>query len=115
MTELTILKLFTNSQLTGDISSLKNITELTDCELYETQVQGDIAVAFGNCTKMTKLLIRNSNVSGTVEELMQAQISAGRVSGVLDISASKTSVTCNGLPISHKYIDFSDQTIKDSI
>ena len=109
MTELTTLKLFQNSQLTGDISALKNMTELTQCELYETQVQGDIAVAFGNCTKMTKLLIRDSNVTGTVEELMQTQISAGRVSGVLDISAANTSITCDGLLLKgHKYIDFSD-------
>lgn len=112
LTRLQTLKVFTAPYSIGYIDNLSTLVNLVDCELYESNIQGDISAAFGKCVVMTKLLIRDTNVGGALEDLMQAQINAGRVSGVLDVSGSNTNITFNGKPaIGHLYIHFDTQTI----
>lgn len=112
LTKLKTLKVFTAPYSIGYIDNLSALVNLVDCELYESNIQGDISVAFGKSIVMTKLLIRDTNVGGSLEDLMQAQINAGRISGVLDVSGSKTNITFNGKPArGHLYIHFDTQTI----
>lgn len=116
LTSLTTLNIFDNENndvnVVGNIEVLKNLTKLKICNLYANSVIGDITTAFGKCIEMTKLFIRNSNASGTLEELMQAQIAAGRSSGVLDVSGASTNITVGGvLTTGHKYIHFDTQEI----
>lgn len=112
LTRLQTLKVFTAPYSIGYIDNLSALVNLVDCELYESNIQGDISVAFGKSIVMTKLLIRDTNVGGSLEDLMQAQINAGRVSGVLDVSGSNTNITFNGKPMRGRlYIHFDTQTI----
>ena len=67
LTGLTVLELG-NTQVSGDISALKNLTGLTILGLSNTQVSGDIS-ALKNLTGLTTLGLSNTQVSGDISAL----------------------------------------------
>ncbi len=56
------------AQVTGDISSLKNLTQLTDLHLANTQVTGDIS-SLKNLTRLTILSFSYTKVTGDIGSL----------------------------------------------
>ena len=54
--------------LTGDISALQNLTELTNISLYSTQVTGDIS-ALQNLTALTTIRLYSTEVTGSLDSL----------------------------------------------
>ena len=67
LTALTSINL-TNSQVTGDIANLKNLTALTSINLTNSQVTGDIA-NLKNLTALTSINLTNSQVTGDIANL----------------------------------------------
>ena len=57
-----------NTQISGDIANLKNLTALTKLELSNTQISGDIA-NLKNLTALTKLELSNTQISGDIANL----------------------------------------------
>ena len=69
LTQLTFLGLSnTNTQVTGDIANLKNLTQLTSLGLSNTQVTGDIA-NLKNLTQLTSLVLNNTQATGDIANL----------------------------------------------
>ena len=64
LTNLTSLSL-SNTQVNGDISAVKNLTNLTSLSLSNTQVNGDIS-AVKNLTNLTSLSLSNTQVNGDI-------------------------------------------------
>ena len=89
LTELTNISLY-STQVTGDISALQNLTELTNIGLDSTQVTGDIS-ALQNLTELTNISLDSTQVTGDISalqnltELTNISLYSTQVTG--DISA----------------------------
>ena len=92
-----------NTQVSGDIANLKNLTALTALNLNATQVSGDIA-NLKNLTALTTLNLSNIQVSGDIANLKNLtaltalNLNATQVSG--DISALKNLTALTTLNLS---------------
>ena len=99
MRSLSYLSLYKASELTGDISSLKDFTTLTS--LYATQlynVTGNIAI-LGKLTSLTFMQLADSQIYGSLESFVAAQRSNGRTTcdGInLALFATSPHVTWRG-------------------
>lgn len=70
------------------------------------KLYGDLS-SLSNCTKLTSLNVNNSDVSGKIEDLLNALHSNGRNDGELQIFATNTpGVTLNGEAITQKVFTF---------
>lgn len=68
LTNLTIFRVYGCRNITGDIANLKNLTSLTNITLNSVPVTGDIANISG-MTGLTALDIANTKVTGNIEVL----------------------------------------------
>ena len=65
LTNLVKLDLARNKEMSGDIASLRELRNLTDLALFETQVSGDIA-SLSELRNLTELLLDKTQVSGDI-------------------------------------------------
>lgn len=88
-----------NSPLILSLAYLSNITTLQEILLENTKIPtlvGDIT-AFGSLINLTTLRIAGTNIGGTVESFVAAQVAAGRATcDGIAIGANMGNVTFNG-------------------
>lgn len=66
-----------------------------------TYVQGDLTIAFGSNTNIERLEIADTNITGSIESFVTAQIAAGRSNGSITIPYIKNcKLTFEGTPVS---------------
>lgn len=91
-------------QVQLNASDFSNITTLVTLILEDNKIStisGDIATLFGSLTSLTTLRIAGTNISGTVEGFVAAQIAAGRTTCTgITIGRNLAGVTYNGSVIS---------------
>lgn len=91
-------------QVKLNASDFSNITTLVTLILEDNKIStisGDIATLFGSLTSLTTLRIAGTNISGTVEGFVAAQIAAGRTTCTgITIGRNLAGVTYNGSVIS---------------
>lgn len=91
-------------QVQLNASDFSNITTLVTLILEDNKIStisGDIATLFGSLTRLTTLRIAGTNISGTVEGFVAAQIAAGRTTCTgITIGRNLAGVTYNGSVIS---------------
>ena len=91
--------------LRGTLSqSFKELKGLSGLDLGDTKISGDLAV-LANCTKMTKLKLQNTLVSGNLAALAEARIffldlSNSKVTG--DLGALSGAKLAFGTPLQHQ-------------
>ena len=97
--------------ITGDIVNLPNANSCTDLRLSSTSyterhtnVNGDITNIGSKMPNLTLLCIANTQVGGSLEDLLDAMVNAGRTSGQMTIYAQNSQVTYNNGPISSALI-----------
>lgn len=87
-----------SKNITGDIASLGNLTELNFLSFYGSKVVGDIA-SLGNLTKLTTLNLSNVAVSGSLNilskllKLQSLNISYTNIIGNIDVLYSNSKLT----------------------
>ena len=106
LTALTTLSL-DNTQVSGDISALKNLTALTTLSLNKTQVSGDIS-ALKNLTALTSLGLLRTQVSGDISALKN--LTALTSLGLL----STTSVLTGDIGVLNKITKLTNVNISNS-
>lgn len=98
---LQYLKLSFCSEITGNIEDFdkyENKSNLTHISFWNVQgkITGSIVTAFKGCTSLAELNLENcAGVTGSIEELAQAQVANGRTSGTLKISGNAQQVVPN--------------------
>lgn len=87
-------------KVTGDLSAIKDWNSLYDFNSVNTLISGDI-VNFGKCTRITGIKM-STNITGTIESLVIAQVKNGRTTNSDGISFGTNAgkVTFDGEPIS---------------
>ena len=97
LSHIQVLKL-ANQEIYGDLDSdFLGATSLTQLSLANNQLlRGDIT-GLGNCIALTSLILNTChNISGTLEDLLDAMVAAGRTSGSRSIGLIQSAVTYNG-------------------
>ena len=74
-----------NTQVSGDIASLKNLTALTSLNLGNTQVSGNLA-SLKSMTALTSLVLNNTAISGDIANL-------NRLTALTRLDFSQTNVS----------------------
>lgn len=90
--------------ITGNISSLKNNTLLTEINLNRCiNVVGELS-QLGTLTQLSNLFISTTSITGTVEDFVEAQRNAGRTEGSIEVPyiGSCVGVSFNGRSIENK-------------
>lgn len=111
---LQYLKLSFCSEITGNIEDFdkyENKSNLTHISFWNFQgkITGSIVTAFKGCTSLAELQLENCvGVTGSIEELAQAQVANGRTSGTLKISGNAQQVVPNPIG-SGKTITFTNE------
>ena len=77
-----------NSKVTGSINSFNALTNLTSISISVEQVTGDI-INLGSLVNLTNIGLGKSNISGTIESFVQAQRAAGRSSAQITGSSER--------------------------
>lgn len=95
LTNLTSISLRNNDNITGLIDSLAGLASLATLDLQATSVRGNIA-SLGACTSLTTLTLSSTSVTGAVEDLVAGFRAAGRTSGTLTATLTRTAVTYDG-------------------
>lgn len=92
--------------ITGDIENLPNANLCTELslsnEIYaerHSNVFGSISAVGAKMPNLTFLSVRETQVEGALEDLLDAMVSAGRTSGQMTIYAQNSQVTYNNAPI----------------
>jgi hypothetical protein len=86
-------------KMSGDISSLSIFKNLQNFRCTNnTAINGNI-LSFDTLTDLAALNIDGTRISGTVEEFVAAQRTAGRTTGSIQLGYTMALVTYNGLPI----------------
>lgn len=94
-----------NTNVSGNVSALENITTMAVLNLDLTNVEGDIS-SFGKMVNLTNLSVFNSHLTGTIESLIVGFRENGKTSGSLDAEVFTTqgnSITFNGNQIPNSY------------
>lgn len=95
---LAILWVFGSKDIYGDISNLKDCTNLQQIRFQNTSISGSIE-NLGNLINVTELRIENTNCEGNLETFAQKQVDSGRTSGTLTVQALNSNVKYNGSSI----------------
>lgn len=100
-----------NTDVEGDINALENITSMAVLNLDLTRVSGNLA-ALGKMTNLTNLSVFNSNLTGTIESLIEGFRTNGKTSGSITaevFTQQGNSITFNGnqIPNSYRYLPLS--------
>lgn len=101
LTNLRTIKISeSNYTLEGDISSLSNIKSLTALNVTKSLIKGNIAV-LGALTSLNELSIADTNISGSIESFVNAQIAAGRTSATVSFPYARVCkyITYMGSPL----------------
>lgn len=99
LSKLNYLALPQATKLTGNISALSSMTNLTYIALNYSRLSGDIA-SLGTLTNLDTLSLGDSVITGNIEDLVSAQISAGRTSGTIALPYIKaTKLFYEGQPV----------------
>lgn len=96
------------SNFYGDISSLSEITTLTELNIAGVAtINGNIA-SLGTLTNLTKLTSRiNKGINGSLEDMLDAMVANGRVSGTLTCTFQvETGITYGGSTIGTSTLSF---------
>lgn len=95
-----------NTQVSGDIAALGNLTNLTKLDLSNTKVSGDIA-ALKNLTLLTSVVLSNTQVSGDIAVLPE---------NILIVYFSKNNnVTWSTRPSSYSIFSLIGANLGDSV
>ena len=100
---LTTLWVFGSKDIYGDISNLKDCTNLQQIRFQDTSIGGSIE-NLGNLINITELKISNTICEGNIETFAQKQVDNGRTSGTLIIYALNSNVKYNGSSITSDII-----------
>lgn len=92
-TTLTTLMVSSSYSLGGDIKDIP--VSITDFQAVTTSVEGSIN-NLGNHVNLVRLWINNSNITGTIEQFVAAQVAAGRTSGTVAVDIHASQVTYQG-------------------
>lgn len=95
---LSTLWVFGSKDIYGDISNLKDCTNLQQIRFQNTSISGSIE-NLGNLINITELRIENTNCEGNLETFAQKQVDKGRTSGTLTVKALNSNVKYNGSSI----------------
>lgn len=95
---LVTLWVFGSKDIYGDISNLKDCTNLQQIRFQDTSIGGSIE-NLGNLINITELKISNTICEGNIETFAQKQVDNGRTSGTLTIYALNSNVKYNGSSI----------------
>lgn len=102
---LVTLWVFGSKDIYGDISNLKDCTNLQQIRFQDTSIGGSIE-NLGNLINITELIISNTICEGNIETFAQKQVDNGRTSGTLTIYALNSNIKYNGSSIAN-YITIS--------
>lgn len=84
----------------GNLEVFEDLTELATFNVQRSHVIGDIAKCFGKSIKLTFLNIADSDITGSIESFVAAQIAAGRTTGTITFPyATACDVTYNGISL----------------
>lgn len=91
----------TKNKIYGSINGI-DFENATSVDLDSKNITGDITTAFGNSINLTNMGIAESGISGSIEELVNAQIAARRSTGTIKIPWVKAvrNVTYKGIALS---------------
>lgn len=84
----------TNYQIYGNLEKIKNLAGLQSIIITKSHVTGDITKCFGKSIALTQMSIADSDMTGSIEAFVAAQIAAGRPTGTISIPYAKA---CRGV------------------
>lgn len=84
----------TNYQIYGNLEKIKNFAGLESIIITKSHVTGDITKCFGKSIALTQMSIADSDMTGSIEAFVAAQIAAGRPTGTIGIPYAKA---CRGV------------------
>ena len=97
LSNIQVLKL-ANQEIYGDLDSdFLGATSLTQLNLANNQLLRGNVTGLGNCIALTSLTLNTChNISGTLENLLDAMVAAGRTSGTMTVALIQSAITYNG-------------------
>jgi hypothetical protein len=84
----------TNYKVYGNLEKIKNLAELKNISVTKSHVTGDITKCFGKSVELTTMSIADTDMTGSIDTLVAAQIAAGRSTGTIKIPFAKS---CKGI------------------
>lgn len=95
--------------LNGELKDLQHIPTLSYLDLTRCDVSGNVTALGSNVALTTLNLSNMPNVTGNVEDMLDAMVSSGRTSGTLSVNGTTSGIKYNGASFTTKSFTFTNE------